>query len=196
MSDFTSLNKDIIINTAIEILNLNGLDKLSMRSIADKLEIKASSLYWHFKNKNELLLYISEYICIKCNLNNINLSPREELIYIFSQYRNILNSIQDSAKIMQLTPPITPGRQQLINHVVKLITNLGVPNTKIFIASNLINNYVISFVLDEVSFKSIPTNIDNSISGVNIPCFNLNLNDEFLKGLNIILDGIEIQSKY
>ena len=31
---------------------------------------------------------------------------------------------------------------------------------------------------------------------IDIPGFNLNLDDEFLKGLNIILDGIEFQSKY
>ena len=190
------LNKDTIIEVAVKILNTNGLNKLSMRSLASELEIKASSLYWYFKNKNEVLLYISEYICKKCDYSKSFISPREELVYIISQYRDILNSIQDSANIMQLTPPITPMRQKLINHVVKLITDLGVPNKKIFIASNLINNYVISFVLDEVSFKSIHTKVDNSISGIDIPDFNLDLDDEFLKGLNIILDGMEIQSKY
>ena len=181
---------------AIKILNTDGLNKLSMRSLADKLEIKASSLYWYFKNKDEVLLYISEYICQKCDYSKIFSSSREELVYILSQYRDILNSIQDSAKIMQLTPPITPGRQKLINHVVKLITDLGIPDKKIFVASNLINNYVISFVLDEILFKSIPSNINSSIMEIDIPGFNLNLDDEFLKGLNIILDGIEFQSKY
>ena len=154
MSERTPLNKDTIIEVAIKILNTDGLNKLSMRSLADKLEIKASSLYWYFKNKDEVLLYISEYICQKCDYSKIFSSSREELVYILSQYRDILNSIQDSAKIMQLTPPITPGRQKLINHVVKLITDLGIPDKKIFVASNLINNYVISFVLDEISFKN------------------------------------------
>ena len=185
------------IYTAIFVANTtDGLNKLSMRSLADKLEIKASSLYWYFKNKDEVLLYISEYICQKFDYSKIFSSSREELVYILSQYRDILNSIQDSAKIMQLTPPITPGRQKLINHVVKLITDLGIPDKKIFVASNLINNYVISFVLDEISFKSIPSNINSSIMEIDIPGFNLNLDDEFLKGLNIILDGIEFQSKY
>lgn len=196
MSERTPLNKDTIIEVAIKILNTDGLNKLSMRSLADKLEIKASSLYWYFKNKDEVLLYISEYICQKCDYSKIFSSSREELVYILSQYRDILNSIQDSGKIMQLTPPITPGRQKLINHVVKLITDLGIPDKKIFVASNLINNYVISFVLDEISFKSIPSNINSSIMEIDIPGFNLNLDDEFLKGLNIILDGIEFQSKY
>ena len=190
MSERTPLNKDTIIEVAIKILNTDGLNKLSMRSLADKLEIKASSLYWYFKNKDEVLLYISEYICQKFDYSKIFSSSREELVYILSQYRDILNSIQDSAKIMQLTPPITPGRQKLINHVVKLITDLGIPDKKIFVASNLINNYVISFVLDEISFKSIPSNINSSIMEIDIPGFNLNLDDEFLKGLNIILDGL------
>ena len=32
---------------------------------------------------------------------------------------------------MQLTPPITPGRRKFINQVVKLITELGIPDKKI-----------------------------------------------------------------
>lgn len=191
MSNTALLNQDIIVDMAISILNTNGLNKLSMRSLADKLGIKASSLYWYFKNKNELLLYISEYISQKCDYTKNFSSPREEIIYIFNQYRQILNSIQDSVKIMQLTPPITHGRKLLINHIVSLLTDLGVPNTKIFIASNLLNNYVLSFVSDEVLFRSMSNNVD----GLDIPCFDLNFDNEFLKGLNIILDGIEFQSK-
>lgn len=71
MSERTPLNKDTIIEVAIKILNTDGLNKLSMRSLADKLEIKASSLYWYFKNKDEVLLYISEYICQKCDYSKI-----------------------------------------------------------------------------------------------------------------------------
>ena len=62
MSERTPLNKDTIIEVAIKILNTDGLNKLSMRSLADKLEIKASSLSG-CQNKDEVLLYISEYIC-------------------------------------------------------------------------------------------------------------------------------------
>ena len=93
MSERTPLNKDTIIEVAIKILNTDGLNKLSMRSLADKLEIKASSLYWYFKNKDEVLLYISEYICQKCDYSKIFSSSREELVYILSQYRDILNSL-------------------------------------------------------------------------------------------------------
>ena len=98
MSERTPLNKDTIIEVAIKILNTDGLNKLSMRSLADKLEIKASSLYWYFKNKDEVLLYISEYICQKCDYSKIFSSAREELVYILSQYRDILNSIQDQQR--------------------------------------------------------------------------------------------------
>lgn len=44
-----------IINTARQLLESDGLDALTVARLADELDIKAPSLYRHFKNKNALL---------------------------------------------------------------------------------------------------------------------------------------------
>jgi AcrR family transcriptional regulator len=49
------LNRDTIINRAFEILNESGPDSLTMRRLAQKLAVEAPAIYWHFKNKQELL---------------------------------------------------------------------------------------------------------------------------------------------
>lgn len=49
------LNRDIIVDVALDLLDAVGLDKLSTRRIAEELGIKNASLYWHFRNKGELL---------------------------------------------------------------------------------------------------------------------------------------------
>lgn len=49
------ITKDKIIEAAIVILAKDGLDGLSMRAIANELNVKAGSLYYHIQNKTELM---------------------------------------------------------------------------------------------------------------------------------------------
>ncbi|HBH3615386.1 TPA: TetR family transcriptional regulator [Clostridioides difficile] len=193
MYENVSLTKKLIISKAIDILNEDGIDKLSMRVIASKLNVSATSIYWHFKNKDELLLYISEYICQQINCNATKEFCEELLIDLIVQYRLVLKSIRDSVKIMQITPPITPSRQEIIRTINKLIINLGVKEKDVFISSTLINNYVLSFVSDEKNFCF--ENVDESetlFRDLGIVNNDLDLEVEFMKGLKIILNGIKL----
>lgn len=49
------LDREQIVGTALALLDRDGLDALSMRSIADELETGPASLYWHVGSKDELL---------------------------------------------------------------------------------------------------------------------------------------------
>lgn len=49
------LNRERIVDAALELLGEVGLEKLSTRRLAARLDIRNASLYWHFRNKDELL---------------------------------------------------------------------------------------------------------------------------------------------
>ena len=48
------LTHDIVVDKAIELLNAEGAEALSMRRIADALGVKAPALYRHIGSKNEM----------------------------------------------------------------------------------------------------------------------------------------------
>ena len=50
-----ALNQRQIVQAALGLLDEVGFDGLTMRSLANKLGVKAASLYWHVRNKQELL---------------------------------------------------------------------------------------------------------------------------------------------
>lgn len=50
-----ALSVDTIARTALAQLDETGLDKLTMRVVAGALEVQPAALYWHVKNKQELL---------------------------------------------------------------------------------------------------------------------------------------------
>jgi AcrR family transcriptional regulator len=58
-----------IIDAAIEILDDEGVDALSMRTIATRLHSSTATLYRHVNSKDELLAYITDRILSQTNLD-------------------------------------------------------------------------------------------------------------------------------
>jgi AcrR family transcriptional regulator len=49
------ISQDLILETALEVIQAEGLDALSIRRIAQELKIGPATIYVHFANKDELL---------------------------------------------------------------------------------------------------------------------------------------------
>ncbi|MGN9814267.1 TetR/AcrR family transcriptional regulator [Streptomyces sp. SD11] len=49
------IDRALVADTALRLLNEVGLNGLSLRVIAKELDVKAPALYWHFKDKQALL---------------------------------------------------------------------------------------------------------------------------------------------
>ena len=56
------LSRERLVEAALGLINEEGLDGLSMRALADRLEVKAASLYWHVRDRSELLELLAESI--------------------------------------------------------------------------------------------------------------------------------------
>ncbi len=56
------LTRERLVGAAIQLIAEEGLDGLSMRALADRLEVKAASLYWHVRDRRELLELLAESI--------------------------------------------------------------------------------------------------------------------------------------
>lgn len=54
-------SKARILNEALLLLQEEGLSKLSMRNLADRLHMKAPSLYKHVQNKDEIVAYLQAF---------------------------------------------------------------------------------------------------------------------------------------
>ena len=49
------LQREAVIRTALELLNDVGMEGLTTRRLAERLGVQQPALYWHFKNKTEVL---------------------------------------------------------------------------------------------------------------------------------------------
>lgn len=60
------LSKEQIVDEAIALLHEQGLKQVTLRNLADRLDMRAPSLFWYIKNKDELLALIDETIFRQC----------------------------------------------------------------------------------------------------------------------------------
>ena len=51
------LNRDLIIDTALQLVEQGGPPACSMRALADALEVKAASLYNHISGMDDLMVW-------------------------------------------------------------------------------------------------------------------------------------------
>ena len=54
------MNRATLAETALELIQEDGLDGLTMRTLADRSGVKAASLYWHVRDRGELLEIVAD----------------------------------------------------------------------------------------------------------------------------------------
>lgn len=186
------LTKSEIVAAAIDILNRSGFEGLTMRTLAAELRVQAASLYWHIKDKRELLGEIAEALSMKIELPVYQDDPRAYLTAICVEFRACLLPVRDSVLVLEQSPPVTPRRVQIIRIILENLRRLGVKKKHVLTAANLLNNYVLSFVADELRMKAHagPDNMDIlTVFGMN-QSSETDFDTQFLYGLNVIFKGL------
>ncbi|WP_026478730.1 TetR/AcrR family transcriptional regulator [Alkaliphilus transvaalensis] len=164
-----------------------------MRAIADKLGIKAASLYNHFKDKQSLYDAIAERICNNTKPSCGLVDPKRYLIEQAELFRRELLKVQDSVKIITASPPLTPTRIELVKNDLLCFINLGVKKENCIIAARLFYNYILSFVSDETTMVSERWDDANPFITVFGEDYKPLSNDEqFMRGLETLFAGYKI----
>ncbi|MEU7804235.1 TetR/AcrR family transcriptional regulator C-terminal domain-containing protein [Micromonospora arborensis] len=67
-----TLTREQIIQTAIELLDEEGLEGLNMRSLGKRLGAAATAVYWHVKNKDDLVVLAGDHVWDEIDLPDLD----------------------------------------------------------------------------------------------------------------------------
>lgn len=190
-----TITKEGIVEASIKILNRDGIENLTMRTIAKELRIKAASLYWHVSGKLELYGEIAEYLCSQFQMPKRD-DVKSFLEETYNTYRTMLLSTRDAVPIFENSIPNTPKRIEIIKATMDALSSRGIPGKNLVTIANLLNNYVLSFVADEVRFKNTPpeafVDFPEMLGSFDRRMFvNVDYDEQFLFGLRVIFAGLE-----
>ncbi|MDR0598228.1 MAG: TetR family transcriptional regulator [Treponema sp.] len=187
------ISPETIVREAIAILNRDGLEKLSMRALAGALGVKAPALYWHIKNKQDLIDQIAEAMSAGMR-TSCGLSDAKKYLYELAHvYRQKLLEVRDGAAVFINSYPSTPARCESIKNVMISLMHIGVKEKHCLVAAGMFNNYVLSFVADELIFKASPAGQPAFIDAILGTGYEkMSFDEQFDCGLNVLFAGFKI----
>lgn len=148
------MSKTRVLAAALELLDRNGLESLSMRKLAEKLGVEAMSLYKHVANKDALLDGVVDVV-----LSEIEIPPVTE------KWREAMELRAESARRVILRHPwaaaliesrMTPGdiRFGYADSILGFLRRAGFSVELAYRAFLTIDSYVYGFTLQEINWPS------------------------------------------
>ena len=118
------LTRERLVEAALAWIREEGLDGLSMRALADQLAVKAASLYWHVRDRRELVELLAEAILESVRPARGGAGWREAVLETAGALGRRVASIKDADRIL-LEVPEAIQRSQVYAHLKRHLESAG-----------------------------------------------------------------------
>lgn len=155
------LTREAIVEAALRVLDREGMDGLSMRHVADDLGTGAASLYWHVRNKDELLQLVFERVTREVELPAPDPARwQEQLRELGRQMRDVLRRHRDVGRISLGRIPAGPDIARVNEWLFELLRPAGIPDRAIAYVGDIAGLYVGAYSFEESLGLVSPTGED------------------------------------
>ncbi len=146
------LTHGMIIATAVEIADTEGIDSLSMRKLASKLGVEAMSLYHHVANKNALIAAMVEYVAPEVNPPSADINWREAMTKRAHIVKEVLEKHSWAAHLF--ISGFNDGRRMLkySDSTIGYLLQAGFSTQLADYAWNTIDSYIYGFNMQREDF--------------------------------------------
>ena len=120
-----SLSRERILDAAGAIVNAEGSAALSMRRLAQELDVWPMSIYRHFKNKDELLDAVAAAATESIAVPDIDASWRAQLRSLLDAVRDVIGSDPSGVGTRLPNAFLTPGGLRLSEAGMRILESAG-----------------------------------------------------------------------
>lgn len=147
-----ALTREAIITTALEIVDREGLEALSMRHLGAALEVDPMAVYYHIPNKEALLDGLVEAVMAEIDLNLDDPSqPAPERIRVAAHiYRKAMMAHPNAVEVVAVRNLNTRESFRPVEFLLKIFVDSGFPPSMVLAAVDIFALFVRGFVLFEV----------------------------------------------
>ena len=147
------VNRDLLARTGLKLLNEVGLEQLTLRLLGRELKVQAATLYWHFKNKAEL---IDEMATLALADGAQLLIPAKDspgwsvwAASFGTGLRKTLLAYRDGARMVSGTRLTNTEYMKTVERIAARIVESGFTVRQAVVLLSTIYNYTLSFVMEE-----------------------------------------------
>ena len=144
-----------IVAAALALLDEGGLDGLTVRAVASRLEVQAPALYWHVRSKQDLLDEMASQIWRQVGAElaalPADLPWRQAMIAFAAITRRTLLAHRDGAKVFSGTHTARAGMLESQEAALARMTAQGFTLADVVRAYELLYDFTIGFCIEEQS---------------------------------------------
>lgn len=144
-----ALDMSIIVEAALELMNEIGIDALTTRRLAEKLGVKGPALYWHFRNKDELLAKMCERLLTTSLDRTAGDSWQDWIRAACMELRRTLGAVRDGARLVAFAEWTDIAKTDLIERVERPLIDSGMDRQSARRIVGATNAYTIGWVATE-----------------------------------------------
>lgn len=141
-----ALSAQTIARAALILLNSAGDDHLSVRTLAQQLEVAPSSLYRHVRNRDDILDLTLDAALVS-DPEVAEAVTNADLIGLLLVWRSHLLRHPWAITHVMRRPPLGPGYLALSNRLCALLSKRGVPDEELLNTSYALSDFVLGCVL-------------------------------------------------
>ncbi|MFE0015484.1 TetR/AcrR family transcriptional regulator C-terminal domain-containing protein [Mesorhizobium sp. NPDC059054] len=194
-----------IVEEALKLLNEVGVDALSTRLLAERLQVRQPALYWHFKNKRALLDAMNKEILERSHKNRLPRAGddwRQYLLENTRSFRAALLAYRDAGRVHAGTEA-EPDELQDVEMKTAFLVSQGFDAGEAMILFIALGRYTLGCVIEEQSDypKGPGRGADLDIAARDYPLLAAGLAHYregghtalFETGISLILDGADMR---
>ncbi|MFF6999600.1 TetR/AcrR family transcriptional regulator [Streptomyces sp. NPDC008313] len=140
------------LRTALDLLDESGLDALTMRRIADAMDVRASALYRYYATKNDLLTAMAEHMMdgvTHAAASTAGSGWREQLTVLAHALRTALLGHRDGARVFAGTHSTGANTLGYADTVVGILREAGFTADDAARALYTVVNFTVGHTLEE-----------------------------------------------
>lgn len=210
------LSRDRVLKAAVELADREGIDSLTMRTLAEHLDAGPMSLYYHVANKRALLDGMVDIVFTEIELPRTETDWKQAMRRRAISTREVLRRHPWALGRMEATSSPGPNDLGLHDAVLACLRQAGFSVEMAVQAYSVQDAYIYGFVLQERTLefgsreefaqtarkrvKEVETKVDDAarlyphlaeVVGGYIAKHGYNAAEAFEFGLEVILDGLE-----
>lgn len=202
-----ALPLDRILAAAVELLDEQGVEALSMRSLAQRLESGTATLYRHFSNRSELVSMVIDHILgeVDVDAHAIAELPWQQACTVLAQHMfDALGRHGNVASLLIEYTPMGPNALAIRELCLTILLDNGFPPAVAAHAYATLARYVLGFAIQlsgsavhgqqDAALSAAFHGLDPSRYPATVAVANdlpVPLEEEFAFGLRLVVAGLE-----
>jgi TetR/AcrR family transcriptional regulator, tetracycline repressor protein len=147
------LDRELILEHAFAVLNEAGLEGLTLRRLAARLQVQAPALYWHFHSKQDLLDEMATRVLRESIERNVALGKvadwRRWAMAYCTGLRETLLQYRDGAKMFSGTYLTDVDLFAPMEDSLRRLTNAGFTLRQAVVGLGALYSFTVGFVIEE-----------------------------------------------